>query len=58
MTWKKEDVHCRFGDLFKTSALNKHQHELVFGAFPPDKLLGVVRYLTQYVSKTKALRGV
>ena len=44
----KTDIRCTFGDLFKTSAPNRHQGELVFGSFPEDKSLCVVHYLRHY----------
>ena len=57
MTWTKDDVRCRFGDLLKTSGPNSHQNELVLGAFSADPSLCVVRYLKQYVKRTRDLRG-
>ena len=47
MSWTKNDVRCRFGDPLKTSTPRSHQNEIVFGAFPSDKALCVVRYLRQ-----------
>lgn len=57
MSWTKEDVRCRFGDLLKTSGPNKHQNEVVFCAFPSDLAICVVHYLKQYVKRTRAFRG-
>lgn len=34
-----KDVRCRLGDLLETTVPGKHQHELVFGAFPADRRL-------------------
>ena len=48
ITWSKTDIRCTFGDLVRTSAPNRHQHELVFGSFPEDKSLCVVHYLRHY----------
>ena len=56
ITWSKTDIRCTFGDLLKISVPNRHQDELVFGSFPEDKSLCVVRYLRHY-KKTCALRG-
>ena len=57
MSWTRHEVRCRFGDLLKTSSPAHHQSEIVFGAFPDDKSLCVVRYLTQYKKRTRDLRG-
>ena len=56
MSWTKLEVRCQFGDLLKTSSPAHHQSEIVFGAFPDDKSLCVVRYLTQYKERTRDLR--
>ena len=57
MGWSR-DVRCRLGDLLKTSVPGKYQNdELVFGAFPPGKRLCMVKYLLEYLMKTKPLRG-
>ena len=57
ITWSKTDIRCTFGDLFKISVPNRHQDELVFGSFPEDKSLCVVRYFRHYKKRTCALRG-
>ena len=57
MTWSRDDVSCRLGDLLKTSTPAHHQSEIVFGAFLADKSLCVVRYLHHYVKRTQSLRG-
>ena len=55
MSWGRDRVTCRFGDLLKTST-PKHQDELVFKHFV-DKRLCVVHYLNAYKIRTAALRG-
>ena len=52
-----DDIRCRFGDLLKTTKPAHHQSEIVFGAFPADKSLCVVRYLHHYLKRARSLRG-
>ena len=56
MSWDKDRVSCRFGDLLKTSNPKHHQDEIVFKAFE-DKRLCVVTYLKAYKERTEPLRG-
>ena len=57
MTRSRDDIRCRFGDLLKTTIPAHHQSEIVFGAFPADKSLCVVRYLHHYLKRARSLRG-
>ena len=56
MSWSRE-VKCRYGDLLKTSTPNHHQTEISFPGFPADRALCVVKYLFEYVRRTKDIRG-
>ena len=57
MSWDKNEVRCRIGDLTKTPSRKSHQEELIVTACSPDRRLCVVKYLQEYVNRTKALRG-
>lgn len=57
ITWKKDCVKIRLGEILKTSTAKHHQHELTLHAYPDSKGLCVVHYLEQYVKRTENLRG-
>ena len=57
ITWGKDYVKCRIGDILKTSSSKHHQDELKFDAYPQSKALCVVHYLNKYVQRTQKLRG-
>ena len=56
MSWERDRIVCRFGDLLKTSTPKKHQSQIILNSFV-DKRICVVHYLKMYRKRTEMLRG-
>lgn len=52
----KASVKFSIGDVLKHSRAGKHQAELVFPGYPPDRRLCVRTVFMEYISRTESLR--
>ena len=57
ITLTKHCVKFRFGDKLKTSRPGFHQTEICIRAYAPNRRLCLCTVLTEYLKRTKALRG-